>query len=89
MGQGLFSRLATLLTGSPAFLVQTDLAAFHQPFFTDADAVHWASEFDLKSWARSHKAASRSLKLGTPRFPSKDWVVKRLLTIGIAITFDR
>ena len=89
MCQGLFSRTATILTGSPAFLVQTDLAAFHLPFFTDADAVHWASAIDLKRWARSHKASSRSLKLGDPRFPSKDWIVKRLLTIGIAIAFDQ
>ncbi|MFM9835548.1 MAG: class I SAM-dependent methyltransferase, partial [Methylophilaceae bacterium] len=48
----IFSRFKTLVTDKTTYLIQTDLAAFHQPFFTDADAVHWVSQFDLHSFAR-------------------------------------
>ncbi|HTN93490.1 MAG TPA: methyltransferase domain-containing protein [Gallionella sp.] len=82
------ARIKTIFTKQPAFLIQTDLAAFHQPFFTDADAVHWVSLYDLKSWARSKRAIFNTLKIGSPRFLSKDWIVKRFLTNGIAIQFD-
>ena len=87
MAYSLFSRIKTMMTGNPIFLIQTDLAAFHQPFFTDADAVHWASLFDLKCFAHQQGALFKTLKIGNPKFPSKDWIVKRLLTTGVSIQF--
>jgi hypothetical protein len=82
-----FARMRTLLTGRPSFLVQTDLAAFHQSFFTDADAVHWVSLFDLKAWAHTQNGKCRTLKIGNPKFLSKDWIIKRLLPVGISVQF--
>ena len=87
MAYSFLSRIKTMLTGNPIFLIQTDLAAFHQPFFTDADAVHWASLFDLKCFAHQQGALFKTLKIGNPKFPSKDWIVKRLLTTGVSIQF--
>ena len=84
----LMSRVKTIVTGKPAFLIQTDLAAFYQPFFTDADAIHWASLYDLKCFARNQGAVLNILKIGNPKFPSKDWIVKRLLTAGVSIQFQ-
>lgn len=83
----LMTRIRTILTGRPSFLIQTDIAAFYQPFFTDADAVHWVSLYDLKCWAHSQRAICNTLKIGSPRFLSKDWIVKRFLTIGMSIQF--
>jgi 2-polyprenyl-3-methyl-5-hydroxy-6-metoxy-1,4-benzoquinol methylase len=81
------ARIETILTGQPSFLVQNDLAAFYQPFFTDADAVHWVSLFDLRSWALTKKGNFRTLKIGNPKVFSKDWIVKRMLTIGVSVEF--
>jgi 2-polyprenyl-3-methyl-5-hydroxy-6-metoxy-1,4-benzoquinol methylase len=84
----LMGRIKTIVTGKPAFLIQTDLAAFYQSFFTDADAIHWASLYDLKCFARHQGATLNILKIGNPKFPSKDWIVKRLLTVGVSIQFE-
>jgi hypothetical protein len=81
------ARIKTILTGRPEFLVQNDLAAFYQPFFTDADAVHWVSLFDLRAWASSLNANLRTLEIGKPQVFSKDWIVKRMLTVGVAVEF--
>lgn len=83
-----FSRIKTILTGKPAFLIMTDLAAFHQPFFTDSDAVHWPSLYDLKSFSRKEGAILSQLEIGAPKLFSRDWIVKRLLTIAVTIKFD-
>ncbi|OJW75081.1 methyltransferase domain-containing protein [Spirosoma sp. 48-14] len=79
------SRLDTLTRNQPAFLIQTDLAAFYRPFFIDSDAVHWVSLFDLKAWANSKNAHFKQLILGNPVFGSKDWIVKRFLTCAVRI----
>jgi 2-polyprenyl-3-methyl-5-hydroxy-6-metoxy-1,4-benzoquinol methylase len=81
------SRIKTILLGQPAYLIQTDLAAFYQPFFTDSDAVHWVSLYDLQQFARQSGATFLTLKVANPAFPSKDWVVKRLLTVAVCIQF--
>jgi len=78
-------RIQSFIKKQPSFLIQSDLAAFHGPFFTDADAVHWVSLFDLKYWATVLGASFKTIKLGTPRFASKDWIVKRLLTCAVEI----
>lgn len=81
------ARIRTIFTGHPSFLVQNDLAAFHQPFFTDADAVHWVSLFDLRAWALANNGEFETLRIGNPSVLSKDWIVKRMLTVGISVEF--
>ncbi len=83
--QAFGSRVLALFSRQPQFLIQTDLAAFHGPFYLDSDAVHWVSLHDLKLWASMHKASFRTLQIGTPPFPSKDWLIKRLCTTAIQI----
>ena len=83
MLQMLRFRLRSRLSRDPAFLIQTDLAAFHVPFFTDADAVHWVSLFDLSLWAKRSGLFLRKIEIGNPRMGSKDWIVKRLLTCAV------
>jgi len=87
MASSCAARIKTLVFGRPAFLVQNDLAAFYLPFFTDADAVHWVSAIDLKKWALHKKGICRHLKVGKPKLLSKDWIVKRLLTVAVSIQF--
>jgi SAM-dependent methyltransferase len=41
-------RMGTCLTGRPSWLIHLNPAVLHQPWFRDADAIHWASAFDLK-----------------------------------------
>jgi SAM-dependent methyltransferase len=84
---GLFAlgqRARTLFTGEPAFLVQTDLSIFHKPFFTDADACHWVSIFDLRFWAKRKGARLSTITLrgGTG---VKNAIVIRYLTCGAVI----
>lgn len=43
-----YVRLCTKLGGQPAFLIDSDPAVFHGPWFRDADAVHWVSIWDLR-----------------------------------------
>jgi 2-polyprenyl-3-methyl-5-hydroxy-6-metoxy-1,4-benzoquinol methylase len=83
--QMLRHRLGSVLSGSPAFLIQSDLAAFHGPFFTDADAVHWSSLLDLRLWARRSGLSFRRLTVGSPSFGTRDWVVKRMLTCAVQL----
>ena len=79
------SRLVTLITQRPQFLLQTDLAAFHRPFYLDADAVHWVSLFDLKAWAKQHLACFEKLCVGSPVVLTKDWVIKRFCTTAVRL----
>lgn len=79
------ARLIGLLTRSPQFLIQTDLAAFHVPFYPDSDAVHWVSLFDLKLWAKDHCGELETLRLGSPAVFSKDWIIKRFCTTAVKI----
>ena len=83
------ARLTSLLTRSPQFLIQTDLAAFHLPFYPDSDAVHWVSLTDLKFWAREHSGKLETLSLGSPAIFTKDWVIKRFCTTAVKIVKSR
>jgi 2-polyprenyl-3-methyl-5-hydroxy-6-metoxy-1,4-benzoquinol methylase len=78
-------RLRSFLTKQPAFLIQTDLAAFHGPFFTDADAVHWVSEIDLRIWAAHRSLKIKRLAIGHARVGSKNWIIRRFLTCAIEL----
>lgn len=45
----MWRRTQTFLLGRAAFLLHTEPAALHGPWFIDADAVHWVSLWDLRS----------------------------------------
>lgn len=79
------ARFRSLVYKRPAFLIQTDLAAFHQPFFPDADAVHWTSLVDLRLWAITKGARMYKLKIMKSRRGLKDWIVKQWLTCAVEI----
>lgn len=79
------ARLIAFFSNQPQFLIQTDLAVFHGPFYLDSDAVHWVSQHDLKIWATNRKASFTTLRIGNPSFTSKDWVIKRLCTTALQI----
>lgn len=78
-------RIRGYLKKEPSFLIQNDLAAFHGPFFTDADAVHWVSLFDLNYWTYRIGAKFRILNLGSSKILSKEWIVKKFLTCAVEI----
>jgi 2-polyprenyl-3-methyl-5-hydroxy-6-metoxy-1,4-benzoquinol methylase len=44
----MWKRLQTIITRKPLFLIHTDPAILHTPWFRDADAIHWVSAWDLK-----------------------------------------
>lgn len=77
-----FHRLQTLVTGRPSFLIQTDLAAFSLPFFTDADAAHWVSGLDLAAWAGRNGARLQRLPMRAAKSWSRDAVIKRHATLA-------
>jgi len=79
------SRLITMITQRPQFLIQNDLAAFHTPFYLDADAVHWVSLHDVRAWAKRHGALCETLRVGSPVVWSKDWVIKRFCTTAVCL----
>ncbi len=80
-----YMRVCACFFGRPAFLIQTDLAAFHCPFFVDSDAVHWVSLFDIRAWAASCGAAVKVLRIGNPQKFTKDWFVKRFCTVAVKV----
>jgi 2-polyprenyl-3-methyl-5-hydroxy-6-metoxy-1,4-benzoquinol methylase len=43
------TRLGTIISGSPRFLIHTQPALFYSEWFRDADAIHWVSLWDLKA----------------------------------------
>ncbi len=80
------TRFTSLLVQRPAFLIQTDLAAFHQPFFEDSDAVHWVSLFDIQLWAKANQLSVHPIQLISFRGTSlKNWFVKRWLTCAVQL----
>ena len=45
-------RLRARLGGGPDFLIDLDPALFHRPWYRDADAIHWASWWDLAGYLK-------------------------------------
>lgn len=76
------ARLRAILTAHPIFLIHTDPAVFHIPLTRDRDAIHWASLWDLRLFFRG-RALVRRLHL--PSGSTKDWIVKNLLQINVAV----
>lgn len=64
VAQLLMHRLKVVLGGAPLFLMHYDPAAFHVPWFRDADAIHWPSLWDLRREVAG-RATVRRLKLCT------------------------
>lgn len=60
----LWRRFRTLASGRAAFLLHVEPAALHGPWFRDADAVHWASLWDLQ------RALPRQWQLRRIRVPA-------------------
>ena len=79
----LAARFQAFLTRQPLFLIHTDPAVLHIPWTTDRDAIHWASLWDLQLFFRGCGLVKR---LRIPTGSTKDWIVKNLLQINVAIT---
>ena len=78
----LTARARTWLGGRPAFLIMTDPAVFHHAWARDRDAIHLVSLFDLFAFARGK---GRVVRFPIPSGSVKDWVVKNLLQVNVAI----
>ena len=80
-------RLGTRLGGRPAFLIHTDPAMFHRPWFRDADAVHWVSLYDLR------RALPDGFELSLPPSPApsglKGWIWRRFCLLFVQIIKTR
>lgn len=84
----LAKRLGTILSGRPAFLIQTNPAVLVMPFFRDSDAIHWVSYFDIRAWAKSKGLRLKSFHRKSPAgLLSKDGMIKALGTLNVLITF--
>lgn len=85
------SRLAARLERRPRFLINTDPACLHYPrHFTDSDMVHLVDRADLHNWCRQHRMACEDLSVPA-RFalaagPIKDFAIKKLMTVAVAMT---
>jgi len=77
------ARLWALLIQKPLFFIHTDPAIFHIPWTRDRDAIHWASLQDLRLLFR-RRGCIECLRM--PSGSAKDWIVKNLLQINVAIT---
>lgn len=79
----LWKRMQVLVSREPAFLLHCDPAVFHLPWFRDADAIHWVSQFDLSC------ALPDGWKLQRVRIPSAGlhgWFWSTCLLMSVAIT---
>lgn len=72
------TRLGSILTGNPRFLIHTDPALFHHPWTRDADAIHWPSWWDLTA---SIPGGYRLRSVPLPARRPADWVRTRMLTL--------
>jgi SAM-dependent methyltransferase len=75
------SRACAAVDGRVRFLVNTNPAVFHQPFFRDSDAVHLVSGLDVRRWhnRRGYKVQSLIPK----SYGLKDAIVKRFALLAI------
>ena len=75
------SRLCATIDGRMRFLVNTNPAVFHKPFFRDADAVHLVSGMDVRRWhtRRGYKVSPLIAK----SHGLKDAIVKRFALLAI------
>jgi SAM-dependent methyltransferase len=76
------TRLQTLITRKPRFLVHTDPAVFTLPWQRDRDAVHWVSYLDLAIFFKG-RASVRKLHVASGSL--KDAIVKNFLQINLCV----
>lgn len=76
-------RVAVALGGKPAFIIHAEPAVLTVPWYRDADAIHWASYWDLK---RALPAEYVMKPVGEGATSLKRRVLDRLLKIGVQIT---
>jgi SAM-dependent methyltransferase len=60
-------RLRVLVGGRPRFLIHLDPAVLHVPWYRDADAIHWVSQWDITRHLRSR------YHVRPVRLPIKGW----------------
>lgn len=82
----LWERLRVMLGGRPSFLIHVDPAVLHVPWFRDADAIHWASWWDLKRYVAGRAREGfriRRLRLPVTGFVRRLWEKYLLLFVRI------
>jgi SAM-dependent methyltransferase len=79
----LWKRLQVLVGRKPAFLLHCDPAVFHGPWFPDADAIHWVSQFDLEC-ALPEGWELRRIPIHASGW--RGWFWSRCLLMSVAVT---
>ena len=78
----LWRRFRIMLGGKPDFFIHVDPCVLHKKWFRDADAIHWASWWDLKqAIPRDHSI--RRLRLKVNGLKAKFWEKFLLLMVEI------
>ena len=81
----IFYRFITIVFKKNFFLTHDDLAIFHKPYFVDANSMHWVSKFELINFFKERNFKTFSLNVNSKVLFSKDWFVKKFLTVAIMI----
>lgn len=74
-------RARVALGADPDFLVHSEPACLHGPWFRDADAIHWVSRFDLRHLEPAYRI--ESLKIPTFGLKNRLWARFALLFVRI------
>jgi SAM-dependent methyltransferase len=74
-------RLRVALGASPDFLIHSEPACLEAPWYRDADAIHWASAFDLRHLRHSYRIE----RLSIPTRGFKNWVWARYALLFVRI----
>ena len=82
----LLIRLLTVLSGRPAFVIDTNPACLDRPFVRDADAIHWVSAMDLCFFARRNGLAFLPLDVShSSSFLSKQWLIDAFCKLAVRL----
>ena len=82
----LLIRWFSRLRGKPAFVIDTAPACLDRPFVSDADAIHWVSEHDLKLFSRRHGLSLSHLDVSHRAAPpSKQWFIDQFGKLAICL----
>jgi 2-polyprenyl-3-methyl-5-hydroxy-6-metoxy-1,4-benzoquinol methylase len=77
-----YQRLKVIFGGQPEFIIHLDPSLFYRPWFRDADAIHWVSIYDLKSYLPKHLKFCR-LRIPVQGLKGKIWESFLLLFVEI------
>ena len=82
----LLIRWFSRLRGKPAFVIDTAPACLDRPFVSDADAIHWVSEHDLKLFSRRHGLSLPCLDVSHRAAPpSKQWFIDQFGKLAVCL----